>query len=247
MTDSPSYSALREHNRVTAALIADPEVTGDLLLVGMWLARATILRDPPPGEGRWSFTSIAGALFGHGRPLTITGMGATTRVPNYLVARVKQAVRADRPHYDPDRDNAADPWMHLPCRAPMIRREGECGQHGTMYDYLTDLTTGRQVRIAACRRHKPWYDHQVVTNREAVRDAGDRLPRPAANAGGALARHIGGVNWPRIWQMVDPHWTPPPEGASTRKPTLRVLRNDDFEPSEDRPAPRLVVHEGGWR
>lgn len=248
----PSFTALHAFHRTVAAMMADPEITGDLLLVGVWLARAHHLHQPPPGEGRWSFKAIARDLYGRGNPYTITFMGVTTRVASHHISRVTKALTDDVPRYDPMRDNERlwHPFGGYNCAAPMIRRQGQCGQHATKDHHLTDTSTGRVHVLAACHRHHAWLDEQLLHNREEVRAAGEHLPKPALNTGGALAHHLPHMNWRRIWTGLRPNWTPPPEGSPTRKPRLEVLT---FEPDdsdvhpEPAGAPTLTVVKGGWQ
>jgi hypothetical protein len=246
------YHNLEAWRRTVAALMDDPDITGDLLLGAMWLARATILNEPERGEGRWSLTAMALDLYGQGDSYSITGLGVTRKVKNHHVATLRQAFKRDIPRYDWQADNDVlwHPFGGYDCASPMIRRTGLCGQHATVWRNLTDAATGRVRVLAACRRHRPWLDGQLVRNREEVRALGEHLPKPAANAGGALPRHIHGVAWAKWWTALDPTWTPPAEGAPSRKPKLTVLT---FEPSDDDVhdaavgAPSLTVLEGGWR
>ncbi len=84
---APTYTALRAYNNCVAGLMTDPQVTGDLLLIGLWFARAVHLGDPPKGEGRWSDTAIAATVFGPG----VVG-----------AVRFRTAMAADVPPVDPD-------------------------------------------------------------------------------------------------------------------------------------------------
>lgn len=243
MTPDYRHDTLVTYERTCGALLADPDVTGDLLLIGLWFARATILRDPPPGEGRWSSAAIALTLFGKGRPVTVTAFGETRTVPSYLVHRVHDAIRQDIPRYDPFVDN---PEHGQRCGAPMPRAPF-CRRSVMMSGFETDPETGRMVDLSVCGRkdHQEWYRRVRAENKAALVVLGDQVPVPAANTGGALARHIR-LDWPRYWRKLRPDWRPPAEGAPTRKPALTVLRNDEFEPVDgDRPA--LTVHDGGWR
>jgi hypothetical protein len=239
-----TFTTLRTYERTCTALLADPDVTGDLLLIGLWLARAIILRDPAPGEGRWSFAAMAATLFGTGRPQVDVILGEPRKVPNHLIFKVKEALRKDVPRYDVALDNLNE----TRCGAPMPRAPF-CRRSVVISGYEPDASTGRRVTLAVCGRkdHQVWYAQTRAEAKAAVTAVGDHMPQPAANAGGALARHIALRNWDRVYRMVSPDWKPPAEGAPTRKPSLSVLRNDDFEPAESGTRPALVVHEGGWR
>lgn len=233
MTPELAYTALRAYERCVAALMDDPDVTGDLLLVGLWLARAVHLRTP----ARWTFWQCTHDVFG------------PAHKPNTVLTedlfRVKKAIRDDTPRYDVWVDN---PGSQL-CGAPMVRRAGTCGRNATTWGFQTDPATGRRVGLGSCRRHHDWYREQSAKTDVALKSLGDRVPQPAGNTGGALARHLPQIRWPNVWRRLDPDWQPPAEGAPTRKPTLsvHVTEEADFEPVADSAAPLLTVHEGGWR
>lgn len=236
MTGRPSALALSRYAQATAALLEDPEVTGELLLIALWIARAYHLGDPPPDGGEWTWGRVAIDVFG--------GSRAQGTVPAHHLHRVRAAVRADRPRYDPAADNATAGM----CSAPMIRRPGTCGQSATTWGYQTDPATGRRVALGTCSRHTAWYRRQLDENAAAVEAAGDRLPVPAPNVGGALARHFPTMNWPAIWRKLEPGWTPPPAGGvPTRPPKLTVLVNTEPEDAFDQGRPELTALEGGWR
>lgn len=213
----PSYTKLRAYHHTVDALMADPDVTADLLLVGIWMARAVHLRIPEPGHGDWTWKRICADIY-----------GADGHNELYRLTRV---LRDDLPRYDPHRDR--DGWGYPPCAAPMIRRDGACGQPSTKEQLLTDLDTGRGMLVGACSRHRSWLDAHLLDNRQQVKTLGDQLPRPASNCGGLLARHIPrGIGWRKLYQSLDANWRPVKPAAATKpvKPTLRVLT---FEPCDD--------------
>jgi hypothetical protein len=214
-------------------MMADPELTGDLLLIGLWLARAVHLRQP----AKKSFWQCTYDLFGpaHRRDTVQTAD----------LYRMKKAIRDDAPRYDVWVDN---PGAQL-CGAPMVRRGGTCGRSATVWGFHTDPATGRRVGLGSCRRHAAWRAARTEENEAALKALGDRVPVPAANAGGVLARHLPEIHWPNVWRKLSPDWEPPAEGSPTRKPTLAVHVTDDtdFEPVGEIARPALVVHEGGWR
>ncbi|WP_433731048.1 hypothetical protein ACQP2Y_21685 [Actinoplanes sp. CA-051413] len=229
MTTERSFSDLRLYDKTCAALIADPDITGDLLLIGLWLARATVLNDPEPGEGRWSTKAIAAAVYGRRQSGTFL---------------IREALRKDLPRYDPFNDNPGE----AQCGAPMPRAPF-CRRSVTISGFRTDPDTGRMVPFAVCGRkdHQQWWREQDREQRALLAELGDRVPKPPANTGGALQRHIRRIGWAKFYKLLDTRWEPPAEGASTRKPTLTVVTNDEFEPVEDAARPVLTVHEGGWR
>lgn len=239
-----TFSDLRLYDKTCAALIADPDITGDLLLIGLWLARATVLDDPKPGEGRWSTKAIARDLYGRGRAYSVTGMGMDSHVPSHHMVTVREALRKDLPRYDPFIDNPGEDHCGAPMpRAPFCRRSVMSS------GFSTDPDTGRMIPFAVCGRkdHQQWWRGQDRERRALLGELGDRVPKPPANTGGALQRHIRGIGWAKFYKLLDSRWEPPAEGASTRKPSLKVVANDEFEPVEDVARPVLTVHEGGWR
>lgn len=98
-----TYSALRAYERAVAGMYADPDVTGDLLLVGMWLARAVHLRQPAPTtDDGWSLVDIARDLY----PLASTaamsfgGQQVQDQETGPDVWKVAEVLRADIRRYD---------------------------------------------------------------------------------------------------------------------------------------------------
>jgi hypothetical protein len=223
----------RAYDQCVTDLIEDPAVTGDLLLIGFWLARAVHLGEP----AKWTFWRCAYDVIGPGvKPGTL---------PAHHLYRVKEALRNDIPRYDPFADN---PDAGNRCSAPMIRRAGRCDRSPTVWGFETDPATGRSVYLGACRRHHGWHRERAAENAAALKTAGDHVPAPAANVGGALARHLPQIRWPNVWRRLSPDWQPPAEGTSTQRPALAVHVTEvvDFEPAEAATRPALTVHEGGW-
>lgn len=216
MTAAATYSALRTYQRCVARLMADPDVTGDLLLVGLWLARATILREPPTTTGSgWQLTDIASALYPPVDLPEITGLGVTR--PAYYgpdAGRVERVLRDDIRRYDAWAEAGTPRGRFGPCAGPMARRP-ICGKPTSMGTFLTDIATGRRRMLGACRKHEAWYWAEVRRNRAEV--AGADVPAPPANAGGVLARYID-IDWPALWRGIDPDWTPPAEELARPAP-----------------------------
>lgn len=181
-----TYTALREYRRRIAAMFADPDCTGDLLLLGIALLDKVVLRCE---------TSDASAYY-----------GAKAGLKKW---QVTAALRGDIRRYDALKDaDSRDPARR--CGAPMMRRQGPCGQSASRRALLTDPDTGRQQWVAACSRHVEWFDGRVRANRAHCEV--ETVAIPAANAGGVLARHIPEIDWHVTWSKLDPRWTPPPEG-----------------------------------
>jgi hypothetical protein len=203
-----TYSALREYRKRVAAMLDDPECTGDLLALGISLLDFAILRIDTD-EKSWSY--YGGRAWGAERH-------------GYMV---RDVLRRDIRRYDAIKDaSARDPARR--CGAPMVRRQGPCGNSAGRRALLTDPDTGRKQWIAACSRHVDWFDGRVRSNRAQCEV--ETITIPAANAGGVLARHIPEIDWPATWRKLDPNWTPPPEGVDEPtgvKPKLTLVMGGD--------------------
>lgn len=226
----PSYDALMQHHQRVQGMIEDPECTDELFALGVALARWIDFETVPGQPVKGKMLKIArGAI----SPSRIGKLG-------YAVEKI---IREDIRRYDAQKDplNTKHFWS-IPCGAPMIRRSGTCGQHSTDRQLLVDHDTGRRQWHGACsrREHKQWLDKLWQQNRRYQRpDAADQLkpPDPAANAGGVLARHLPEIDWPALYLLVDPRWTPPPEETPWRPPTLSLLVSDSDLPPESDDAP----------
>lgn len=201
-----TYSALKEYRKRIAAMLADPECTGDLFSLGVALLDFAILRNRDHknwahyAEQVWDFR---GRRYIHG------------------------VLRKDIRRYDAIQDaDERDPARR--CGAPMVRRQGPCGNSASRRALLTDSLTGRKQWIAGCKRHEDWFNDRVRSNRADIEEIADAV-RPAANAGGVLARHIPEIDWEAVWVKLDPSWERPPEA--------------DPEPVSVYPKLRLVLSE----
>lgn len=242
MTTDPNYTQLRAYHHVTTALLADPDVGGDLLLVGLWLARATTLHIPRHGANRWSTAAIARDVFADPTvPLVGTRVqeveidGQVVHVNRWAVEKVHKLLADDRPHYDPWLDDRRHPERHT-CQAPMIRRAGLCGNPTSTDRMMTDPATGRRIRIGACNRHRDsdWYTTTIDTWKQRATTA--TIPDPPANRGGILQRHIR-LNWDAWWARHVPDWQPPAtdeRDSQPRRPQLTVLTFEPNQPTPDR-------------
>ena len=121
-------------------------------------------------------------------------------------SRLADLLYADRPRYD------FPPLSYnQPCAAPMIRREGLCGQPSSDHDYEVDQETGWKTPVYFCRRHEPW-GKQLHQRR--VREPG---PEPIPNAGGLVTSYFEGSDmaaWARLYKEAavwkrDRLWEPP--------------------------------------
>lgn len=209
MTSQPTYSALCEYRKRIAAMLDDPECTDELFGLGVALLDFAVLRI---NRDERSFEHYAEKAWGRA--------GAH---------RVRGVLREDIRRYDALAD-AETSGPGRTCGAPMMRRQGPCGQSAGRRAMLRDPLTGRAQWLAACGRHADWFDAQVIANRTALAEGPTQAERPAANTGGVLARHIPEIDWSEVWVKIDPSWTPPPEAEPEEipvKPRLRLVLGGD--------------------
>ena len=211
-----TYSALREYRKRIAAMLDDPECTGDLFGLGVALLDFAILRI---NRDERSWAHYATRAWGD-------RAGYTSRYG------VREVLRKDIRRYDAIKDaEERDPARR--CGAPMIRRQGPCGQSASRRAMLTDTMTGRKQWLAGCKRHEDWFNARVRANKAEVDEIAEAV-RPPANAGGVLARHIPEIDWEAVWVGLDPSWTRPPEAEPEPVevyPKLRLVLSDDEQPT----------------
>jgi hypothetical protein len=166
-------------------MLADPDLTGNLLAIGLALA---VHLDS--GITPWpTVADLSREVFG--------------RDDAHQYA-IRHALRDDARAYRTPLHH------HRRCTAPMIRRSGECGKYATNQAVITDWVTGERHHILACSqpRHRDWWNATVTANRAQKPDL---VPLPPANSGGVLARYFPEIDWPKLWLAIDPTWTPHPE------------------------------------
>lgn len=198
-----TYSALREYRRRIKAMLDDPECTGDLLGLGVALLDFAVLRDRSEKGFRHYAQQVWDTSGGY---------------------QVRGVLRGDIRRYDAIKD-ADNNGPARRCGAPMIRRQGPCGQSASRRALITDAMTGRKQWLAGCKRHEEWFNTQVRLNAADVNAIADAV-QPPANAGGVLARHIPEIDWEAVWVSLDPTWTAPPEGEEelvSVYPKLRLV------------------------
>lgn len=200
MTDL-TYSALREYRKRIEAMLADPECTDDLFSLGVALLDFAVLRH----RDNKSWQHYTNQVW--------------DRAGDY---RIHGVLRSDIRRYDAIKDTEERDVARR-CGAPMIRRQGPCGQSASRRAMLTDTLTGRKQWIAGCTRHEDWFNARVRENRAEVDEIAEAV-RPPANAGGVLARHIPEIDWESVWVKLDPSWTPPPEQEPEAVPVFPKLR-----------------------
>lgn len=257
MTD-PTYAQLRTHEERISGMLADPECVGELLLVGIGMARCLDLGDPPWGDdGYMRLPVIAYAVYGKYR------LGMDMLLPLHRSAhgdchprrRIRDVFFQDRRRYSASIDGDRG-FGGVTCGRPMVRRDGLCGRN-PKYDSqrrLTDPATGQRRTVGACSQPacQAWFADLLARNAAELK--ANPAPQPPANTGGVLERHLSEIDWWKVWTHVDPNWKPPPEGERFHRPklTLIVAPEDlaDVPPVFERVngnRPALTVHEGGWR
>jgi hypothetical protein len=258
MTDTtaePTAAALAAHHQRVTAMLADPDCVGELLLVGLAMARSIDLADPPSTDGGgMPMKTIAEQVYGRRwLPTSLLGVGILSdHADANPYRRIRDLFRADRRRYRPD---DTDRYHSVLCSRPMVRRDGLCGRDASHRKVVTDPANGERRWLGACSNKacRVWLAGVLARN---CADLADRaVPVPAANTGGVLERHLPEIDWWAVWRAVDPKWSPPPEGRRFERPTLTLLLGEvvpgrdvnDREPAPTGPRPTLVALEGGWR
>ena len=248
---APTYATLSAYDKRVAGMLADPECVGELLLVGIAMARSVDLHDPDWDEtGHMPMKVIAERVYGN-RYLPTTLLGIPDRTLSGAVRprkRVRSLFFADRRRYSPELDGDRN-YHDATCGRPMVRRDGLCGRNASSPKRLVDPATGVERWVGSCSQPacKAWFAD--LLERNCAELAAHPAPVPPANTGGVLERHLPEIDWWKVWAAVDPNWSPPPEGRAFERPTLRLLVSDcaDDVPLASNVRPALVLHKGGWR
>lgn len=249
---------LLSYEQCVKRMLGDPECIGELLLVGIALARGLHLDEPAPVGPEFSLKTVGRQLYGNGngfvgRDLLVPydDEHGRTRYPDKGWKRILSVIMADARRYEPPGYG----WRALACGRPRVRTAGECGR-SVSYNLVrpvTDPLTGERDWVGSCTNKpcKAWLDQVIAANRAEL--AAHPAPRPAANTGGILERHLPELDWWKMWTGIDKTWSPPPEAEPFHGPRLTIvtgLADDDQEPAaglaELRPRPALIVMKGGW-
>jgi hypothetical protein len=198
--DAAEHARLLDHDTAEACMYADPDLTGDLLLFALALARRS--RDHAGGpRGGW-MADVAGMV-------------------GWDPRRIRWTLAGDRPRYEPP---GAPPSERRPCEGRMVRRAGPCGRPDSRHLMVLERSPvdGTQTPHYFCARH----DSQATELRSRLPRRQD-CPEPAANTGGVLARYFTG-DWVGLYRWASPGWQPPPGweprvGELPVRPELRLI------------------------
>ena len=202
----------------------------ELILAMAWLMR----RDPnryDANGGRINVFKRAADLLG------VTGSG------RYKRARIAHLIWDDRPRYE--RDRSAGRWRYGPCEAPMVRRDGLCGQGGVDHTYTVDPDTGWHTPVWFCRRHEPWAGRIDAARRAAA------PVEPIPNTGGMLPAYLthadGDDGWAKLYDEAAAYLQ-----ESWKRPVKYPFSADEWPRPGEEPAAetqtlprlRLVAQDG---
>lgn len=209
-TFHPDAERLRLYDEQVRRMIADPDMPGDILAVGMALA--------------W--------LYRERGPETLTTADITKAA--HLPGRheLERRISEDAPRWQIDYPRASR------CEAPMIRRPGLCGKHPTSLIYTSqNWEDGTRTYHAFCTRHRQHGEQlhrDLMARDKQLREERGNPPEPMPNRGGLLARHFPRVDWDIIYKWARPHWKPPtrmPDSYAAAAPSLRLIVGTD-EPEQ---------------
>lgn len=223
-----------------AQMVADPELGGELLLIGTVLS--SIIDDQL--ADRPSIKRIHLLAYGPrgpelqnpGMPVVREPMPRRAGAVEWRECRTARLLAADARQYRmPEPDDYS-------CMAPTPRKP-RCGKNNQISGRITDWTTGEQSVLAACRKHLDWFREHEATAQATKPEIGEVLPY--ANHGGVLARHFPEIDWPRLWSILNPQWReyPEREPAEPSTPKLNLLISDDAAPARpSRRGPATTKH-----
>lgn len=201
----------------------------DLILLMAWLRH----RDPDRHTSSLGYWERAGHVLGR------------YRVGGREKPRLADIISADRPRYEID--YTAEAWQRQACAAPMIRRDGECGQKAGDYSMKYD-SNGWATPIWYCRRHADWGRTQELVEREAH----GTTPAPVPNAGGLLPSYLtlksGDDGWTRVYEWAC-QWTwnrgwKPPEPYGLRADDWPKVGHAETVETWEPPRLRLAARDG---
>ncbi|MGV9540882.1 hypothetical protein ACWDSF_06115 [Nocardia beijingensis] len=214
---STDLKAIMERHERHRHMLADPRLTGDLLLFAFALDEV-IAYPAVRSRHRWFGESWVGAVEEMVCP------PPDPRFPRELGWWVAKVVGGDIPRYEiPDDRNRK-------CVVLVPRRSGKttpCGGTGVTGMVDRDPLTGEGRRVWACKGHQTTASHWRARIKQWEANG---KPSPAPNAGGNLERYYSG-DWDALYRWAKP-WKEP----------LRAEREAVIPPP---PRPTLRLIEGG--
>lgn len=200
--------AIMRRDQRRRAMIQDPDLSGDTLLFSLVLDEVLSMRRSPGPQRFVAQTDWVGQVADLAR-----GDLASADMRRFWAKRV---LAEDAPRYEPTR--GAD---FPTCVAPMIRREGLCGQRGTTHLIDHDPETGEGQRIGLCSRHR---ELEKYYERRRLEWVANGAPVPPPNRGGVLMRYFR-TDWDEVYTWA---------GGRKPHPGKRL------DPTPPRPHLRLV-------
>lgn len=207
MTSTDLKAIMRRDER-HRKMLNDPDLTGDLLLFALGLDEVIATRQ---AQGRKT----------SGKSWTTAITRLVSGDEGYRRHWAKHVVERDVPRYEPAKSQGRG------CIAPMIRREGLCGQPGTAHVLDLDPMTGEGREGYLCSRHRGREAVYLELKRQWHSNG---KPCPPANTGGVLRRYFN-ADWDAIYRWASP-WREPMEGgreATPPRPTLRLIPGGAME------------------
>lgn len=201
--------AIMRRNERQRRMVNDPDLTGDALLFALALSEVIVQRREQGRRARLRYWVHDLEVLAKGeQPERLRGVW------------VRMVIADDVPRYEPRRDGGV-----LPCTAPMIRRDGPCGKHGTNVTVDRDPETGEAEWVGWCARHKA---RQRFYEQRRQDWFANGKPVPPPNRGGILRRYFT-ANWDELYRWAAPHLTPRETGKepSMPRPQLRLVREDE--------------------
>lgn len=208
MSDIDPYTLIND-------MVDDPDLSGDLLIVGLGIARQIAL-----GETRVRGSYLERLL--GGSPYVDRDEDGRRTV---FTPRTEAVLLGDVRRYRIPRGTRM-------CETPTPRKSA-CERPAPLAaGTVTDWTTGERRYVEVCTRHRAWAEDLIAANRA---DQPARPPRPRANRGGVLRRHLPWMDWPSIWLRLNPRWEAPSEVEAWPRPTLTLHLGDAEDVDTARP------------
>ncbi|MEW1846251.1 hypothetical protein AB0392_50555 [Nonomuraea angiospora] len=147
--------------------------------------------------------------------------------------QIAQLIASDAPRYEPD-DRVW--WGDRTCPAPMIRRDGPCGQRGSVTVRVTNPDDGTWREDRYCSRHRR--EARLVQDHDRALLASGVVPEPLPNRGGLGPSYLR-WNWANVYQWA--------AGAGWKPPAVGLCVDDwpVMAKVVGQPAPKLALLDGG--